>query len=48
MAKAKEFRDHDRLKNLKLFTEDACKELFELVNELKQTKKVEKPHLIRA
>jgi large subunit ribosomal protein L29 len=46
MKKAQEFRDQS-LEDLEANCRDARKELFELVNEMKLTKKVEKPHLVR-
>jgi large subunit ribosomal protein L29 len=46
MKKAQEFRDQS-LEDLEVNCRDARKELFHLINEIKQTKKVEKPHLVR-
>lgn len=46
MKKAKEFRDQS-LQELEANCRDARKELFDLINEMKQAKKVEKPHLVR-
>lgn len=46
MKKAQEFRDQS-LDELEANCRDARKELFILINEMKQTKKVEKPHLAR-
>lgn len=46
MKKAKEFRDQS-LQELEANCRDARKELFVLVNEQKQNKKVEKTHLVR-
>jgi large subunit ribosomal protein L29 len=46
MKKAQEFRDQS-LEELEANCEDARKELFHLINEMKQSKKAEKPHLVR-
>lgn len=46
MKKAQEFRDQS-LQELEAYCLDARKELFTLINEMKQSKKVEKPHLVR-
>lgn len=46
MKKAQEFRDQS-LEELEANCRDTRKELFALINEMKQTKKVEKPHLVR-
>lgn len=46
MKKAQDFRDQS-LDELEANCRDARKELFILINEMKQTKKVEKPHLVR-
>lgn len=46
MKKAQEFRDQS-LEELEAACTDARKELFNLINEMKHTKKVEKPHLVR-
>ncbi len=46
MKKAQEFRDLS-LEDLEVTCKEARKELFNLINEMKQTKKVEKPHLVR-
>lgn len=46
MKKAQDFRDQS-LDELEANCRDARKELFNLINEMKQTKKVEKPHLVR-
>lgn len=46
MKKAKEFRDQS-LQELEAICLDARKELFTLINQMKQSKKVEKPHLAR-
>jgi len=46
MKKAQEFRDQS-LEDLEANCRDARKELFNLINETKQSKKVEKPHLVR-
>jgi large subunit ribosomal protein L29 len=47
MAKAKELRDQSP-QELKALYQDLSKELFQLRNEMKVTRKVEKPHLVRA
>ncbi len=46
MAKAKDLRDQS-IDELEAAYNDTRKELFQLVNELKRTKKMEKPHLLR-
>lgn len=46
MTKASEFRDQT-VEELIASCEDARKALFQLVNQNKQTKKMDKPHLIR-
>lgn len=46
MKKAQEFRDQS-LNELEASCNDARKELFTLINEMKQSKKVEKPHLVK-
>lgn len=46
MAKAKEFRDQSA-EELKALYKDLSKELFQLRNEMKVTRKMEKPHLMR-
>jgi large subunit ribosomal protein L29 len=46
MLKAKDLRDQS-IEELEAALLDAKKELFELNNELKQTRKIEKPHLLR-
>ncbi len=46
MKKAQEFRDQ-ALDELEANCRDARKELFNLINEMKQNKKIEKPHLVR-
>lgn len=46
MKKAQEFRDQS-LEELEASCRDARKELFSLINEMKQSKKMEKPHLVR-
>lgn len=46
MKKAQEFRDQS-LEELEANCKDARKELFSLINEMKQSKKMEKPHLVR-
>lgn len=45
MRKAKEFRDQS-LEELNAAINDERKELFQLINEMKRSKKIEKPHLI--
>ena len=47
MRKAKELRDMS-VDELEAGLLDTKKELFELKNEFKQTKKIEKPHLLSA
>lgn len=47
MAKAKELRDQSQ-EELKALCHDLSKELFQLRNETKVTRKSEKPHLVRA
>lgn len=47
MAKAKELRDQS-LVELKALYQDLSKEIFQLRNEMKVTRKIEKPHLVRA
>ena len=46
MSKAKELRDKS-IDELKAVLLDSKKELFALINDLKQAKKLDKPHLIR-
>lgn len=46
MPKAKELRDQSK-EELEALYADLSKEIFELRNELKTTRKLEKPHLIR-
>lgn len=46
MRKAKDLRDQS-LDEIKAAYSDTCKELFHLINQGKQEKKLEKPHLIR-
>ena len=46
MLKAKDLRDQS-IEELEANLLDTKKELFELKNELKQSKKLEKPHLLR-
>lgn len=46
MAKAKELRDQS-VEDLKALYQDLSKELFQLRNEMKVTRKMEKPHLVR-
>lgn len=45
MLKAKDLRDQS-LEELQAAHRDCCKELFILVNQSKQEKKLEKPHLL--
>lgn len=47
MAKAKELRDQSQ-EELKAIYHDLSKELFQLRNEMKVTRKIEKSHLVRA
>ena len=47
MAKAKELREHST-EDLKVLYQDLSKELFQLRNEMKVTRKMDKPHLIRS
>lgn len=47
MAKAKELREHSK-EELKALYQDLSKELFQLRNEMKVTRKMDKPHLIRS
>ena len=47
MAKAKELRDQSQ-EELKALYQDLSKELFQLRNEMKVTRKMDKPHLIRS
>lgn len=44
--KAKEMRDQT-IDELEATYNDARKELFQLINEMQRTKKIEKPHLLR-
>ena len=46
MAKAKELRDQPQ-EELKALYQDLSKELFQMRNEMKVTRKLEKPHLVR-
>ncbi|BBI17297.1 50S ribosomal protein L29 [Neochlamydia sp. EPS4] len=46
MKKAKDFRDQS-LEDLEANCKDARRDLFNLINEMKQSNKVEKPHLVR-
>ena len=46
MAKSKEFRDQSQ-EELKAIYQDLSKELYQLRNEMKVTRKMEKPHLVR-
>ncbi len=46
MLKAQELRDQS-VEELEASYLDCQKELFHMINEMKQTKKIEKPHLIR-
>jgi len=46
MTKAKEFRDQSQ-EELKALYQDLSKELYQLRNEMKVTRKMEKPHLVR-
>jgi len=46
MAKIKEFRGQSQ-EELKALYQDLSKELFQLRNEMKVTRKIEKPHLVR-
>lgn len=46
MAKAKEYRDQS-VQELEATYEDTRKELFQLRNDVRRTKKVDKPHLFR-
>jgi large subunit ribosomal protein L29 len=46
MGKAKEFRDMS-VEELQALYQDSCHSLYHLINELKKTKKIEKPHLIK-
>lgn len=46
MAKAKEFREKSP-EDLKVLYQDMSKELFQLRNEMKMSRKMEKSHLIR-
>jgi large subunit ribosomal protein L29 len=46
MAKASEFKDQS-VEELKAKFQDLSKEIYQLKNEIKLTKKVEKPHLVR-
>jgi large subunit ribosomal protein L29 len=46
MAKAKELRDQT-VEELKAIYQDLSKELFQMRNEMKVTRKIEKSHLVR-
>jgi large subunit ribosomal protein L29 len=46
MAKAKELREKSP-EDLKILCQDLSKELFQLRNEMKVSRKMEKPHLVR-
>jgi large subunit ribosomal protein L29 len=46
MAKAKELREKSP-EDLKMLCQDLSKELFQLRNEMKVSRKMEKPHLVR-
>lgn len=46
MKKAQDYRDQS-LEELEANCRDARRELFNLIGEMKQSKKVEKPHLVR-
>lgn len=46
MAKAKELRDQS-IEELKAIYADLSKELFQMRNEMKVTRKIEKSHLVR-
>ena len=45
MAKAKDFRDQS-IEELKALYQDLSKELFQMRNEMKITRKMESPHLV--
>jgi large subunit ribosomal protein L29 len=47
MKKAKELREQTT-EELKAIYQDLSKELFQMRNQMKVTRKVEKPHLVRA
>lgn len=47
MAKASKIKDQS-VEELKAMFHDLSKEIFQLKNEIKFTKKVEKPHLVRS
>lgn len=47
MAKAKELRDQT-IEELKAIYQDLSKELFQMRNEMKVARKIEKSHLVRA
>ncbi len=47
MAKASEIKDQS-VDELKAMFHDLSKEIYQLKNEIKLTKKAEKPHLVRA
>lgn len=46
MVKAKDLRDQS-VEDLQLQYQDLAKELFQLRNEMKVSRKMEKPHLVR-
>lgn len=46
MTKAKDYRDQS-VEELRALYQDLSKELFQLRNEMKITRKMEKPHLLR-
>ncbi|MBS0603769.1 MAG: 50S ribosomal protein L29 [Verrucomicrobia bacterium] len=46
MSNVKEYRDQSQ-EELKALYQDLSKELFQLRNEMKVTRKMEKPHLVR-
>jgi large subunit ribosomal protein L29 len=46
MANIKEFRDQSQ-EELKAIYQDLSKELYQLRNEMKVTRKMDKPHLVR-
>ena len=46
MLKIEEIRDQS-VEELEALTQDLSKEIYDLMNEFRMTKKMEKPHLIR-
>jgi large subunit ribosomal protein L29 len=46
MSRASKFRDQS-VDELKALNQDLSKEIFQLTNEIRITRKVEKPHLLR-